>query len=75
MIGSDWIRTEALDFCFDAFSSREPISTSLENAIDAGNAALIAARAALPRLAPIRPDRAGYVFEGAVDEFGDQQAA
>src|SRR5438067_2956098 len=27
------IRTEALDFCFDAFSSREPVPTSLENAI------------------------------------------
>src|SRR6478736_2078 len=75
MIGSDWIRTEALDSFFDAFSSREPVSTSLENAIDASNAALIAARAALPRLAPIRPDRAGYVVEGAVDQFGDQQAA
>jgi uncharacterized protein YaiI (UPF0178 family) len=30
--GSDSIRTEALDSCFDAFSSREPVSTSLENA-------------------------------------------
>src|SRR5580698_2271828 len=27
MIGSDRIRTEALDSCFDAFSSREPVST------------------------------------------------
>src|ERR1700730_9246817 len=33
MIGSDGIRTEALVFCFDAFSSREPESTSLENAL------------------------------------------
>src|SRR5882672_7089126 len=33
MIGSDWIRTEALDSCFDAFSLREPVSTSLENAL------------------------------------------
>jgi hypothetical protein len=33
MIGSDWIRTEALDSRFDAFSSREPVSTSLENAL------------------------------------------
>src|SRR6185437_11873344 len=31
--GSDRIRTEALDSCFDAFSSREPVSTSLENAL------------------------------------------
>jgi flavin-binding protein dodecin len=30
---SDRIRTEALNFCFDAFSLREPVSTSLENAI------------------------------------------
>jgi 3-oxoacyl-[acyl-carrier protein] reductase len=34
MIGSDRIRTEALDSCFDAFSSREPVPTSLENAMD-----------------------------------------
>ncbi|QUS38489.1 hypothetical protein RPMA_06320 [Tardiphaga alba] len=34
MIGSDRIRTEALDSCFDAFSSREPESTSLENALE-----------------------------------------
>jgi hypothetical protein len=27
LIGSDRIRTEALIFCFDAFSSREPAST------------------------------------------------
>ena len=41
MIDSDRIRTEALDSCFDAFSSREPVSNpdqvrgrlSLENAI------------------------------------------
>jgi hypothetical protein len=33
MIGSDWIRTEALDCSFDAFSSREPASTSLETAL------------------------------------------
>jgi hypothetical protein len=26
-------QNEALDFCFDAFSSREPVSTSLENAL------------------------------------------
>jgi hypothetical protein len=32
MIGSDCIRTEAPACCFDAFSSREPSSTSLENA-------------------------------------------
>jgi hypothetical protein len=32
--GSDSIRTEALDSCFDAFSSREAASTSLENAIE-----------------------------------------
>jgi hypothetical protein len=31
--GSDLIRTEALDFCSDAFPSREPASTSLENAM------------------------------------------
>jgi short-subunit dehydrogenase len=31
--GPDWIRTEALYSCFDAFSSREPVSTSLENAL------------------------------------------
>ena len=28
-----WIRNGALDSCFDAFSSREPVSTSLENAL------------------------------------------
>ncbi|NEU97240.1 hypothetical protein FNJ47_15700 [Bradyrhizobium sp. UFLA 03-164] len=27
-------RNEAPDFCFDAFSSREPGSTSLENALE-----------------------------------------
>jgi len=32
MIGSDYIRTEALDSSFDAFSSREP--ASLENALE-----------------------------------------
>jgi hypothetical protein len=32
--GSDFIRTETLDLCIDAFSSREPVSTSLENALD-----------------------------------------
>ena len=36
LIGSHGIRTEALDCCFDAFSSREPVSTSLENAIECG---------------------------------------
>jgi hypothetical protein len=29
----------APDLCFDAFSSREPVSTSLENAIDWPDAA------------------------------------
>src|ERR1700760_2231737 len=33
IFGSDSIRTEALDSCFDAFSSRKPVSTSLENAL------------------------------------------
>src|ERR1700722_2451950 len=33
LFSSDRIRTEGLDSCFDAFSSREPVSTSLENAI------------------------------------------
>src|ERR1700752_4445922 len=33
IVGSDRIRTEVLDFCFDAFSSREPVSTSLESAL------------------------------------------
>jgi hypothetical protein len=33
MTGSDKIRTEAPDSCFDAFSSREPEATSLENAL------------------------------------------
>jgi hypothetical protein len=28
-----WNRNGALDSCFDAFSSREPVSTSLENAL------------------------------------------
>jgi hypothetical protein len=28
-----WNRNGALGFCFDAFSSREPVSTSLENAL------------------------------------------
>src|SRR6185437_2711136 len=32
-VGSDRIKTEALGSCFDAFSSREPVSTSLENAL------------------------------------------
>src|SRR6201994_2169198 len=36
IFGSDWIRTDALDSCFDAFSSREPVSTSLENALTDG---------------------------------------
>jgi hypothetical protein len=31
--GSDGIRTGVLAFYFDAFSSREPVSTSLENAL------------------------------------------
>src|ERR1700722_16383315 len=35
LFGSDRIRTEGLDSCFDAFSSREPVSTSLENALGA----------------------------------------
>jgi hypothetical protein len=26
-------QNRALNFCFDAFSSREPVSTSLENAM------------------------------------------
>ncbi|MGY4570334.1 hypothetical protein ACVWY5_003404 [Bradyrhizobium sp. USDA 3256] len=30
---SGWIGTGAPDFCFDAFSSCEPVSTSLENAL------------------------------------------
>src|SRR5207244_11031676 len=29
-----WDRPWALSFCFDAFSSREPVSTSLEDALD-----------------------------------------
>src|ERR1700722_1990856 len=33
LFGSDRIRTEGLDSCFDAFSSREPVSTSLESAL------------------------------------------
>src|SRR4029077_12588001 len=36
--GSDRTRTEAPIFCFDAFSSREPVSTSPENAIKRGKA-------------------------------------
>jgi len=36
LFGSDRIRTEGLDSCFDAFSSREPESTSLENALLGG---------------------------------------
>ena len=28
-----WNRNGALAFCFDAFSSRDPVSTSLENAL------------------------------------------
>src|SRR5580692_5429213 len=31
-----WNRNGALDSCFDAFSSREPVTTSLENALTAG---------------------------------------
>jgi hypothetical protein len=30
---SSRVRTQALNFLFDAFSSREPVSTSLENAL------------------------------------------
>src|SRR5437667_7721891 len=30
-------RNGALSFCFDAFSSREPVSTSLENALERDN--------------------------------------
>jgi hypothetical protein len=38
MIGSDGIGIDhALDSCFDAFSSREPVSTSLENALATTN--------------------------------------
>jgi hypothetical protein len=33
LFGSDKIRTGLLAFCFDAFSSRGPLSTSLENAL------------------------------------------
>src|SRR5882724_8089884 len=32
-LGSDWIRTELRTSYFDAFSSREPVPTSLENAL------------------------------------------
>jgi hypothetical protein len=38
--GSDSIRTEAPDSCFDALSSREPVSTSLENALVAAHPAI-----------------------------------
>jgi hypothetical protein len=31
-----WNRNGALAFCFDAFSSREPVPTSLENALEGG---------------------------------------
>ncbi len=34
LFGSDKSRTEGLNFCFDMFSSREPVPASLENAID-----------------------------------------
>src|ERR1700753_1305651 len=34
-----WNRNAALGFCFDAFSPREPVSTSLENALTADFAA------------------------------------
>src|SRR5674476_1445516 len=44
------IRTEALVFCFDAFSLREPVSTSLENALRRETAC---ERGALRQLDPI----------------------
>jgi hypothetical protein len=46
MIGSDWIRTEALDSPFDAFSFREPVTTSLENALARPRVEKVTARAA-----------------------------
>src|SRR5947207_14100972 len=36
-----WNRNGALSFCFDAFSSREPVSTSLENALPLAAAAMV----------------------------------
>src|SRR5665647_3071115 len=36
LAGSDGLRTEALSLCLVAFSSREPVSTSLENALAPG---------------------------------------
>jgi hypothetical protein len=37
--GSDLLTTEALDFCSNAFSSRERVSTSLRNALVRGGIA------------------------------------
>jgi hypothetical protein len=31
----DGIKSKALGYCFDAFSSREPVSAPLENALEA----------------------------------------
>ena len=33
LLRSRWNQSRALGFCFDAFSSREPVPTSLENAL------------------------------------------
>jgi hypothetical protein len=49
---SDQIGTEALNSCFDAFSSREPASTSLENALIDNNDVWVAAA---PRSAATMP--------------------
>ena len=38
LAGFDEIKAGALAFCFDAFSSREPVPTSLENALAYCNA-------------------------------------
>src|SRR5437667_10112249 len=67
-----WNRNGALSFCFDAFSSREPVSTSLENALDAAitSAALShrrARHAALSRDQPACPDIRFSLYGPAID--------
>ena len=45
-------QNRALIFCFDAFSSREPVSTSLENALKKRSKRIEPGTYALLRLAP-----------------------
>src|ERR1700760_4439489 len=58
--GSDGIRTGAPAFCFDAFSSREPVSTSLENALTF----IVPSQRLGPQTTPVMPG-----FEAVIHAF------